>query len=144
MLDNALEQLVIRLDIGQIVADLHVPGAVIELAGGATEPEIGVFVSGIMMGRLSFDLDDVITKTTAGLIGGGPTFIGALIGGFWVSGIVSVLFLSLAGGAVIYVVKELLYHGKISGEGFATMSSLVAGFVAGFVSLVAVHYLVGA
>ncbi len=79
-----------------------------------------------------------------GLIGGGPTFIGALIGGIWTSGLVSVLFLSLAGGAVIYVVKELLYHGKISGEGFATMAFLVAGFVAGFLSLVAVHYFVGA
>jgi zinc transporter, ZIP family len=78
-----------------------------------------------------------------GLIGGGPTFLGAVIGGFWVSGLVSVLFLSLAGGAVIYVVKELLYHGKISGEGFATMASLVVGFMAGFVSLVAVHYLIG-
>ncbi len=40
----------------------------IELAGGATVPEFGMFVSGMMMGRLSFDLDDVVTKTTAGLI----------------------------------------------------------------------------
>lgn len=79
-----------------------------------------------------------------GLIGGGPTFVGALIGGLWTSALVSVLFLSLAGGAVIYVVKELLYHGKISGEGFATMSSLAAGFFAGFVTLVAVHYFAGA
>jgi Na+-translocating ferredoxin:NAD+ oxidoreductase RnfC subunit len=41
---------------------------VIELAGGASVPEFGIFVSGIMMGTLSFDLDEVITKTTAGLI----------------------------------------------------------------------------
>jgi Na+-translocating ferredoxin:NAD+ oxidoreductase RnfC subunit len=40
----------------------------IELAGGATAPGFGVFVSGIMMGKLTFDLDDVVTKTTAGLI----------------------------------------------------------------------------
>jgi Na+-translocating ferredoxin:NAD+ oxidoreductase RnfC subunit len=40
----------------------------IMLAGGATVPEFGMFVSGIMMGTLSFDLDDVVTKTTAGLI----------------------------------------------------------------------------
>jgi Na+-translocating ferredoxin:NAD+ oxidoreductase RnfC subunit len=38
------------------------------LAGGATTPDFGVFVSGVMMGRLSFNLDDVITKTTAGLV----------------------------------------------------------------------------
>jgi Na+-translocating ferredoxin:NAD+ oxidoreductase RnfC subunit len=38
------------------------------IAGGATVPDFGMFVSGIMMGTLSFDLDDVVTKTTAGLI----------------------------------------------------------------------------
>lgn len=41
---------------------------VIEKAGGATEPDPAVFVSGIMMGELTFDLDQVVTKTTAGLI----------------------------------------------------------------------------
>lgn len=41
---------------------------VIEQAGGATEPDPAVFVSGIMMGRLTFDLEEVVTKTTAGLI----------------------------------------------------------------------------
>ncbi len=40
----------------------------IALAGGAAVPDFGIFVSGIMMGRLTFDLDDVVTKTTAGLI----------------------------------------------------------------------------
>ena len=38
------------------------------LAGGATVDEFGVFVSGVMMGALTFDLDDVLTKTTGGLI----------------------------------------------------------------------------
>ncbi len=38
------------------------------LAGGATVDEFGVFVSGVMMGTLTFDLDDVLTKTTGGLI----------------------------------------------------------------------------
>jgi len=40
----------------------------IELAGGTWLAEFGIFVNGIMMGFLSFDLDDVVTKTTAGLI----------------------------------------------------------------------------
>ena len=40
----------------------------IALAGGATVGDLGVFVSGIMMGTLTFDLDDVVTKTTGGLI----------------------------------------------------------------------------
>ena len=38
------------------------------LAGGATVADFGIFVSGIMMGTLTFDLDEVVTKTTGGLI----------------------------------------------------------------------------
>jgi ZIP family zinc transporter len=67
-----------------------------------------------------------------GLIGGGPTFIGSVLGGFWVSGEASVFFLALAAGAIVYVVKELLYHGKVHGEGLASMACLVLGFFAGF------------
>src|SRR5215467_1061731 len=37
-------------------------------AGGATVPEFAMFISGIMMGTFSLDLDDVVTKTTAGVI----------------------------------------------------------------------------
>ena len=37
-------------------------------AGGATVDDFAVFVSGLMMGTLTFDLDDVVTKTTGGLI----------------------------------------------------------------------------
>jgi ZIP family zinc transporter len=44
-----------------------------------------------------------------GLIGGGPTFIGTLIGQAWVSEAVSILFLSLAAGSILYVVIELLH-----------------------------------
>ena len=51
-----------RVPIGTPFRDL------IEIAGGASTREFGVFVSGIMMGRLSFDLEEVVTKTTAGLI----------------------------------------------------------------------------
>ena len=38
------------------------------MAGGATAGDFGIFVSGLMMGTLTFDLDDVVTKTTGGLI----------------------------------------------------------------------------
>ncbi|MBL7961547.1 4Fe-4S dicluster domain-containing protein [bacterium] len=40
----------------------------INLAGGTTVSDYGLFVSGIMMGKLEFDLDQPITKTCAGLI----------------------------------------------------------------------------
>jgi Na+-translocating ferredoxin:NAD+ oxidoreductase RnfC subunit len=37
-------------------------------AGGTRVADFGIFVSGLMMGWLTFDLDDVVTKTTAGMI----------------------------------------------------------------------------
>ena len=40
----------------------------IESAGGSIIKEFGVFIGGIMMGKLEFNLDQPITKTTAGLI----------------------------------------------------------------------------
>jgi Na+-translocating ferredoxin:NAD+ oxidoreductase RnfC subunit len=40
----------------------------IALAGGAAVEDFGVFISGIMMGTLTFDLDEVVTKTTGGVI----------------------------------------------------------------------------
>lgn len=40
----------------------------IEAAGGPSGPDVGVFVSGVMMGALEFDLDQPVTKTCAGLI----------------------------------------------------------------------------
>lgn len=38
-----------------------------------------------------------------GLIGGGPTFIGTAIGGLWTSTPAYIFFLSIAGGALVYV-----------------------------------------
>lgn len=40
----------------------------IELAGGTKIKDFGIFVSGIMMGTLTFDLLEVVKKTTAGII----------------------------------------------------------------------------
>ena len=40
----------------------------IQAAGGATVPDFGIFVSGVMMGTLTFDLDAVVNKTCGGLI----------------------------------------------------------------------------
>jgi len=40
----------------------------IKFAGGTKVKEFGVFVGGVMMGHLTFDLNEVVTKTTAGLI----------------------------------------------------------------------------
>src|ERR1700694_3388891 len=47
-----------------------------------------------------------------GLIGGAPTFFGTLVGQFWVSESVSILFFALAAGSILYVVMELLNVGR--------------------------------
>jgi len=40
----------------------------IELAGGATVPEFGVLLGGVMMGKLCENLDEPVTKTLGGII----------------------------------------------------------------------------
>lgn len=64
-----------------------------------------------------------------GLIGGGPTFLGTLVGQAWVSTAVSVLFLALAAGSILYVVIELI---GICGR-LASRQVLLAGIFAGLV-----------
>jgi zinc transporter, ZIP family len=43
-----------------------------------------------------------------GLIGGGPTFVGTVIGQAWTSTALSVAFLALAAGSILYVVLQLV------------------------------------
>jgi ZIP family zinc transporter len=43
-----------------------------------------------------------------GLIGGGPTFVGTLIGQTWTSEALSITFLALAAGSILYVVMQLI------------------------------------
>src|ERR671924_2032598 len=42
-----------------------------------------------------------------GLIGGGPTFLGTLVGQAWVSEALAVSFMAVAAGSILYVVQEL-------------------------------------
>jgi zinc transporter ZupT len=48
------------------------------------------------------------TLLLLGAIGGGPTFVGTLVGSLWTSVPLSVFVLALAGGALLYVLKELV------------------------------------
>ena len=67
-----------------------------------------------------------------GLIGGGPTFFGTLLGQAWVSEALSIAFLALAAGSILYVVIELL--GVCSRLGHKTVVAwgLVLGLMLGF------------
>jgi ZIP family zinc transporter len=64
-----------------------------------------------------------------GLIGGGPTFVGAVIGHSWASPALSVLFLSLAAGAIVYVIGELQHAGRRIGSHDVGMLGLLTGFL---------------
>jgi len=66
----------------------------------------------------------------AGVIGGGPTFVGTIVGTAFTSELLSVAFLALAGGAILYVVGEILNSGRrMSWE--ITMWGVLAGFFLG-------------
>lgn len=66
-----------------------------------------------------------------GLIGGGPTFLGTIVGYHFVSPILSVLFLTLAAGAIIYVITEMTKVGaRVGFKELATLG-IFLGFAAG-------------
>lgn len=65
-----------------------------------------------------------------GLIGGGPTFLGALIGGSFTSEWVTLAFFAVAAGAILYVIGELFEVGKRANWG-ATLWGVFAGVLLG-------------
>ncbi|WP_405071870.1 ZIP family metal transporter [Kribbella sp. NBC_01510] len=67
-----------------------------------------------------------------GLIGGGPTFIGTLIGERVVNDTLSVAFLGLAAGSILYVVIELLAVARRSGLKELTTWMILLGLLLGF------------
>jgi ZIP family zinc transporter len=67
-----------------------------------------------------------------GLIAGGPTFLGTLIGQAWVSEAMSVVFLALAGGSILYVVIELLNVLRGAGSKAMVTWGILFGLVLGF------------
>src|SRR5436305_11129074 len=67
-----------------------------------------------------------------GLIGGGPTFFGTLLGQAWVSEALSVAVLALAAGSILYVVMELLNVSRAFGSKTAATLGILLGLVLGF------------
>ena len=66
-----------------------------------------------------------------GLIGGGPTFLGTLVGQSVVNDYLGVVFLSLAAGSILYVVIQLLKVGFKLGYTQLLMWGLLLGLFAG-------------
>jgi ZIP family zinc transporter len=68
------------------------------------------------------------------LIGGGPTFLGAGIGHGFTSEPVSVIFLTLAAGSILYVITQLLAVASKSGRRDLLMYGMLVGILAGFLT----------
>ncbi len=66
--------------------------------------------------------------SVAGVVAGGPTFLGAVIGGVWVNKPTEVFCLSLASGTILYVVGELLHLGRQLKEEAVVAIGLLLGF----------------
>jgi ZIP family zinc transporter len=67
-----------------------------------------------------------------GVIGGGPTFLGTLIGQAWTSTEISIIFFAVAAGSILYVVQELFAVNRRYGNATLVMWLVVAGIVLGF------------
>ena len=90
-------------------------GIVAPLAGDAERPS---------WGRLAL----------LGLIGGGPTFVGTLIGQSVVNETLAIAFLGLAAGSVLYVVIELLSVARRTGMKELTTWCILGGLFLGFLT----------
>jgi ZIP family zinc transporter len=69
-----------------------------------------------------------------GLIGGGPTFLGTAVGSQFTSDAMSVIFLSLAAGSILYVIIQLLGVALKAGRKKLLYYGVLAGLAAGFVT----------
>ncbi|MDE1829943.1 MAG: hypothetical protein KGI25_06455, partial [Thaumarchaeota archaeon] len=70
----------------------------------------------------------------AGLVGGGPTFVGTVLGSLIFSNVAYILFLSIAGGALIYVTMMMYNAGRKQTTNEILMIGIFVGVCAGFVT----------
>jgi zinc transporter, ZIP family len=76
----------------------------------------------------------------AGLIGGGPTFVGSMIGYSVTSEPLELAFYALAGGAILYVIGEIWHGMRRYGHREVGLILLACGFSAGIITDLVVVY----
>ena len=76
----------------------------------------------------------------AGLIGGGPTFLGSMIGYSVTSEPLELAFYALAGGAILYVIGEIWHSMRRYGHREVGLVLLACGFAAGIITDFVVVY----
>jgi ZIP family zinc transporter len=76
----------------------------------------------------------------AGLIGGGPTFVGTLVGYRVTSPVLEICFFALAAGAILYVVGQLWTSAARRVSTQVVLTGLVLGFLLGLASDLVITY----
>jgi zinc transporter, ZIP family len=121
------------LAIGQSYVSGAIGLAVILIIGfGAHNATEGFGIAGPLTGLVK--KPTIRFLILAGLIGGGPTFIGTVVGSLWTSTITSVFFLSIAGGALIYVSMLMYNSGRRQTTNEILMLGIFVGLCAGFIT----------
>ncbi len=121
------------LAIGQSYTAGEIGLAILLIIGfGAHNTTEGFGIAGPLTGVLK--KPTIKFMLLAGLVGGGPTFVGTVLGSLVFSNIAYILFLSIAGGALIYV-SMLMYHaGRNQTTNNVLMVGIFVGVCAGFIT----------
>lgn len=121
------------LAIGQSYASGTIALAVVLIVGfGAHNATEGFGIAGPLTGTSEKPRVSFLAKM--GIIGGSPTFFGTVIGSLWVSQLTYVLFLSLAGGALIYVTLLMYNTARRQSSNDLIMVGIFVGLLAGFIT----------
>ena len=121
------------LAIGQSYASGAIALAVVLIVGfGAHNATEGFGIAGPLTGMAKKPQVSFLIKM--GMIGGSPTFFGTIVGSIWVSQLTYILFLSLAGGALIYVTLLMYNTARRESRNDLLMVGLFIGLLAGFLT----------
>ena len=121
------------LAIGQSYVAGEIGLAIILIIGfGAHNTTEGFGIAGPLTGILKKPNAKFLAKV--GLIGGGPTFVGTMLGSLWISDVAYILFLSMAGGALVYVSMLMYNTGRRQTTNNVLMVGIFVGLCAGFIT----------
>jgi ZIP family zinc transporter len=121
------------LAIGQSYASGALGLAILLIVGfGAHNATEGFGIAGPLTGLIKRPSARFLAL--AGLVGGGPTFLGTVIGSLWTSTFTYVLFLSIAGGALIYVSMLMYNSGRRQTTNRILMTGIFVGVCLGFLT----------
>lgn len=86
--------------------------------------------AGLRFGRRG--IAPVAVHRTARADGGGPTFLGGVVGYTFVTPLLSIASLGLAAGALVYVFNEMMAVSRKMSVSMMATSALLIGLLAGF------------